>query len=132
MVCIYCSGPTQVTNSRLQKRSNQVWRRRQCRECQAVFTTIESVDTSQALSVQSANGLTPFSREILLLSVYDSLRHRKTAVSDATALTGTIIGKLRPHIQDGAITRNQIVKTTAEVLDRFDKAAAVSYRAFHP
>lgn len=74
----------------------------------------------------------PFSREKLLLSIYDSLRHRKTAVTDATALTETIWSKLYPRISDATLPRELIVQIAIEVLKRFDKAAATSYAAFHP
>lgn len=132
MVCIYCGSDTQVTNSRHQKRANQVWRRRKCLNCGALFSTTEGADTSQALSVQKKNGLEPFSRDMLLLSVYDSLRHRKTALQDATALTSTIISALTPLADNAVIERDVIVTITTTVLGRFDKPAAISYSAFHP
>jgi transcriptional repressor NrdR len=132
MVCIYCGQPTKVTNSRLQKKANQVWRRRQCTVCGAVFTTLEGVDTAQALRVRKNGAYKPFQRDMLLLSVYDSLRHRKTASEDATALTATIMGRLLPKIREAALERDDIVSSSAEVLGRFDKAAATHYSAFHP
>lgn len=119
-------------NSRHQKRTNSVWRRRKCLSCGAVFTTLEAVDASQALSVRNQRRYEPFYRDTLLLSVYESLRHRKTAITDATALTGTILGRLYPHVQEAVIDRDEIVKATQETLNRFDKAAATSYAAFHP
>ncbi|HTE22725.1 MAG TPA: hypothetical protein VK674_06860 [Candidatus Limnocylindria bacterium] len=109
-----------------------MWRRRQCSSCKAVFTTIEGVDATQALRVSSNKRYEPFSRDKLLLSIYDSLRHRKTATEDATAITATILSHLYPFITDTVLVRDDIAKTTALVLGRFDKAAATSYRAFHP
>jgi transcriptional repressor NrdR len=132
MVCIYCGSDTQVANSRLQKKVNQVWRRRRCLTCQAVFTTNETVDATQALRIYRNGQYEPFLRDTLLLSLYDSLRHRKSAVSDATALTATIIAKLYPMVRDATLERNQIADVTSEVLNRFDKVAATHYRAFHP
>jgi transcriptional repressor NrdR len=131
MVCVYCSSETKVVNSRHQKKANQVWRRRECQSCGAVFTTLEGVDATQALRFQNAKHSEPFSRDKLLLSVYDSLRHRKTATEDATALTGTIMTGLYAFIQNATIQRDAVVEITATVLERFDKAAATSYRAFH-
>jgi transcriptional regulator NrdR family protein len=131
MVCTFCGNPTQVINSRNRKRLNQKWRRRQCKECGAVFTTIEIVDTASALRAQRGNDYEPFLRDKVFLSLYDSLRHRKTAVEDATALTETIMGILTSH---GAplIDRDEIVKVSVEVLQRFDKVAAALYQALHP
>lgn len=132
MVCIYCSGQTQVINSRHQKRLNSVWRRRKCTNCEAIFSTIEQADAARALRVSSHNGLEPFSREKLLISLYDSLRHRKTAIEDATALIGTIESLILPHVSSAAINRDTIIEITAGVLKRFDRVAATHYEAFHP
>ena len=132
MVCIYCSSETKVTNSRHQKRLNQVWRRRKCLSCGAIFSTLEGANTSQALSVLKKNGLEPFSRDTLFVSVYDSLRHRKTVLGDATALTSTIISTLTPLATDAVVDRDVIVTITTTVLQRFDKPAASHYQAFHP
>ncbi len=131
MVCIYCSGKTDVFNSRHQKRLNQVWRRRRCMVCNAAFTTIEAADPSQTVRVRRNSHLEPLSREVILLSVYDSLRHRKTAVHDATALTATIVSTLYNLASNAVIERDQIVEATAAVLERFDTVAATHYRAFH-
>lgn len=132
MVCIYCGGNTKVTNSRLQKRANQIWRRRQCLDCQATFTTEEQAVTDTSLLVSSPKRVEPFSREKLLLSVYEALRHRKTAISDATALCDTVWTQLQPQITAAQLTRRQIVETTHKILKRFDKAGATVYLAFHP
>ena len=132
MVCIYCGGDTKVTNSRGQKKSNQIWRRRQCLNCLAVFSTEERAVTDNSLLFARLKRVEPFSREKLLLSVYDALRHRKTAITDATALCDTIWHKLPAHIQGAQIQRDDLVKATHAVLQRFDRAGATAYLAFHP
>lgn len=132
MVCIYCGSDTSVTNSRHQKRQNQVWRRRYCASCSSTFTTLEKTDLFTALSVADKNHYKPFLRDKLFLSLYDSLKHRKTALNDATALTDTIISKLMLCIKDGRVENSMIAKTALDVLNRFDKAAATSYAAYHP
>lgn len=133
MVCIYCGSQTSVTNSRLQKRANQVWRRRQCVSCGANFTTHEIVDLGSGIAVQrSAKEIKPFSRDRLFTSVYDSLRHREDALGDATALTLTIIGQLLPHVNDGRLERDVIATVTNAVLERFDMTASTIYSAYHP
>lgn len=132
MVCIHCCSETKVTNSRPQKRNNQVWRRRECHNCYAVFTTEESVQYSGAWTVRSKTGsLQPFSRDKLLVSLLRSLEHRKTALDDATALVETIIKKLASTVNNGKIETAQIVQITQVALNRFDSAASVSYSAFH-
>lgn len=133
MVCIYCSSPTGVVNSRLQKKANQVWRRRQCDSCGSIFTTHESVDLYTAIMVSKpTQPLEAFSRDKLFISIYDSLRHRKSALSDAEALTVTIITKLRGVLQNGVLNSDQLITVTNETLENFDKTAATVYRAYHP
>ncbi len=131
MVCTYCGSETKVSNSRRQKKSNQVWRRRQCRDCQAVFTTTEGVDLAQAWHVKNGKALRPFSRDKLLISLYNSCSHRKTALSDAQGLTDTVIRKLTPYLKDGALTTGDIINVAQVALNRFDAAASVHYQAFH-
>jgi transcriptional regulator NrdR family protein len=133
MVCVYCGHKTQVTNSRSQKRLQAVWRRRQCLNCDAIFTTQEQADLGSSVGFLNKQGVVePFNRQTLFLSLYDSLRHRSTAQQDATALTATVISKLLPLIEQAQLDRTTVVKTAAPVLKRFDSVAAVSYGAFHP
>jgi transcriptional repressor NrdR len=131
MVCIYCGNKTKVTNSRSSAKAFTTWRRRECVECNAVVTTRERIDPSGALRVKKDNDLQPFSRDILFLSVYNSLRHRKTSQKDADELTGTILGFLYRRNVKGILNRKDIIEVSAETLKRFDKAAAVTYRAYH-
>jgi transcriptional regulator NrdR family protein len=133
MVCIQCGADTQVSNSRLQKRVNHVWRRRKCLNCGLVFTTTEETDLRGSVTVRDRDGrLAPFSRDRLLLSIHASLQHRPAATGDASALADTIIARLLVQMQHSVIEDTSIVNTVAVVLSRFDKAAAVHYQAFHP
>lgn len=133
MVCIYCGGSTQVSNSRLQKRNNAVWRRRACANCQAIFTTIESTDLSSAVMVNGPKGrLTPFNRDRLLISVHESCKHRQNALDDALALTQTIVGDIIKTLgTTGAIEKEVISTVSYAVLERFDPVAATVYAAYH-
>ncbi|HSW85451.1 MAG TPA: hypothetical protein VLF79_02455 [Candidatus Saccharimonadales bacterium] len=132
MVCVYCGNKTKVFNSRLQKRNNQVWRRRQCSSCHAVFTTEETIDYGGSWTVKSKSGvITPFSREKLVMSLFRSCQHRKGALSDASALTDTIINKLHLQRLSGSIDTDFISHTAQVALNRFDKAASVHYQAWH-
>jgi transcriptional regulator NrdR family protein len=83
--------------------------------------------------VASPGGLhTAFSRDKLLLSLHSCLKHRKTALEDASALSETVIQKLLTHVDDGTLDAKQISSTVSVVLARFDKPASVAYQAFHP
>jgi len=132
MVCIYCRNSTQVVNSRLQKKSNNIWRRRKCLVCAAVFTTQEHAALSSGFVVAKPGVVnpSPFHREILFLSIVEACGHRQRSAEDAIGLTETIISLL-PFSGQGAITTDQIAKIAYEVLSRFDKVAATYYRAYH-
>jgi transcriptional repressor NrdR len=132
MVCIQCGGETAVTNSRHQKRLNQVWRRRHCKNCGSVFTTEESASYGGSWAVQGRSGvLSPFSRDKLLLSLHRSLQHRESALNDASALADTIIKKLSSSIKEGRLESQQVKQAVQVALNRFDKPASVHYAAFH-
>ena len=133
MVCIHCGGKTQVINSRHQKRSNQVWRRRHCLICKSTFTTQESTEYTLAWQVKNRSSrLEPFSRDKLFLSIWNSLQHRKTALTDASGLTDTVIKKLLQEVEAATLGSPSIARAVFVALNRFDKVAATHYQAFHP
>jgi transcriptional regulator NrdR family protein len=133
MVCLYCGAPTQVVNSRLQRRSNHIWRRRKCLACSAIFTTEEHPELTGAVMVKQTDGkLAAFSRDKLYISIYEACRHRESAVRDATALTLVVVGDLLKHIKDGQLARDELTIITHRALKRFDTAAATYYTAYHP
>jgi transcriptional regulator NrdR family protein len=132
MVCVHCYGDTQVVNSRPQKRNNNIWRRRVCLRCKSIFSTHESADYSSIWRVRAVTGvLEPFSRDKLLLSLFVSLQHRKTALTDAAGLAETAISKLQEHATDAVISYKDIIQVSQVALNRFDKAASTHYQAFH-
>jgi len=133
MVCIHCGSKTRVINSRSQKRLNQIWRRRQCTVCKSVFTSEESAHHGAAWAVRDRSGhIRPFSRDKLFLSLYESCRHRPSALADATGLTATVIAKLLPLVNDSLLESRVIAHAALVALNRFDGAASVQYQAFHP
>ena len=132
MVCIYCGSQTQVVNSRLQKRLNQVWRRRRCVQCKNVITSHELIELGTSVAVRRQEQINPFNRDLLFISMYESCKHRSTAAQDASALVQTVLSLLQPQIVEGVLNRDQIAETTATVLERFDQAAATMYKAYHP
>ena len=108
------------------------WRRRQCLQCKALTTSIESVDLASAFRVRTEAALAPFSRDILFVSIYESCKHRKTALQDATELTATIITTLPTIHKKSVIEHSDLVQTIHQTLQRFDTIAATLYLAFHP
>ncbi len=131
MVCIYCGGKTSVGNSRMQKRANSTWRRRVCSDCGATVTTIEKIDLETAVTVLDKKASRPFSRDKLMISIFESCKHRKDAQKAASGLTDTILGQLYPLITAGSLGKDDIRDVTSQVLARFDRAAGVHYQAYH-
>ena len=138
MVCIYCGSKTQVTNSRHQRRANQTWRRRECINCRAIFTTEEQAKLGEHWLVEHKNSkdsqkskFEAFERDVLFLSLYESLKHRNAPVKEAKDLTDTVISKLASTVRDGRLQTETIAQVCLVALNRFDKAAATSYEAFH-
>lgn len=133
MNCVYCKNDTKVINSRHQKRPNKVWRRRHCGTCQSTFTSVETPKLDSILLFNDKKGAPePFLRDKLLISLYKCLSHRKTAQTDATALTDTIIGKLNSKFTNATIDRDITVDIVIDTLNNFDKPSAVQYAAYHP
>lgn len=132
MVCPYCGQKTHVTNSRHQKRNNQVWRRRQCANCLVVFTSLETLDLGGSLMVEKNGALRPFVNDFLFVEVLMSLSDRKSPYIDARELTNTIIQELLKQPNLPVISTKAIGVTTAGVLRRFDKRAWHRYTAEHP
>jgi transcriptional repressor NrdR len=131
MVCAYCGNETKVTNSRLQKRNNQVWRRRQCLRCSAIFTTHEAIDLSQALLVDLGASTQPFLADKLFTDVLAALKDHRGRYIAAREITSTVTKNLLKNRQSPSFGPKAISNATAEVLKRFDKRAWLRYVAEH-
>lgn len=131
MVCIYCGQETKVVNSRLQKRNNQVWRRRQCLACGAIFTTHEGVKLESALIVARNGQNQPFLADLLLKELMDALKHRPDVYTASREVLGTIVRRLLSLPQRPVFTPQDVTNVTSEVLKRFDKRAHLRYVAEH-
>lgn len=133
MECVYCTGSTRVVNSRRQKKTSSIWRRRACRSCSSIFTTLEKPALDQALRVvNGSGGLSPFDNNQLFVDIYLSLGHRRNPVQDAGAITNTVIMKLLKEVKNATVSSSSIKQLTATTLKNFDKAAFVQYVAFYP
>lgn len=132
MVCFYCNQSSSVINSRPNKRSRQIWRRRRCDSCKRVWSTYETADYATVYVVKSSTGaLTPLSRDKLFISIYKSCQHRPTATADASDLATTVMNHL-PDIQiDGMIEASALKQIMSRTLQRFDSVAGIHYDAFH-
>lgn len=132
MVCPYCDGKSRVINSRSHNNGRGVWRRRHCAVCNAVWTTSENSElaSTHRVSDGTSKAFSAFSRDVLFISIKDSLQHRKTAVYDAGELTDTIIGKVL-SLKCPEIPARDLAGIVHSVLLRFDPTAAAVYHAKH-
>ena len=129
MRCPYCQSDTKVTNSRSRAKGAQVWRRRECTNCHSIWTTHEVIDPSTSHRVKdSHNRLQPFSRDKLFVSLLDALRHRKTALADATALTDTVLARVLA-LKSAEITKQELTEIAHQTIKTFDSTAAAVYQA---
>src|SRR2546423_1561441 len=132
MVCLYCGSDTSVTNSRLQKRNNQVWRRRQCKACGAVFTTHEAVDLTNSLLVDSGGSVQPFLPDMLFTELLLALKDRIDSYVAAREATSTVVKRLLELPEKPLFHPSQITVAAGAVLSRLDRRAWLRYAAEHP
>lgn len=130
MVCMYCGGKTRVFNSRRQSRNNNVWRRRRCLSCGAVFTSVEAPDLTSSLSVNRLGVYEPFQPDFLYSELLIALKGRKDRYIAARELSNIIIRNLIKD-EGAAFTPQQINQAASKVLKRFDKRAYARYEAEH-
>lgn len=82
--------------------------------------------------IKSIGGLKPLERDTLLLTVYESCKHRQKALEESSHLTNTIIGNVLQQIDtDGTIEQEKLHTIVRQVLERFDPAAATIYKAYN-
>jgi len=81
---------------------------------------------------RNTHELTPFIRDNLFISIYEACKHRPSALSNANALTQTVMGLLREHIHEGTVERDTITYVVTTALERFDATAGAVYKAYHP
>lgn len=131
MVCPFCTQDTEVINSRPQKRTNSVWRRRHCTACGRIFTSIEKADLGKSVRVKKRAGvLQPFSEAKLLVSLYKALEHHKNAAEVASELSNGITASLMRFTNGPVIPSTAIAHQVIVVLKRFDAAAAIRYKSY--
>lgn len=129
--CPYCASSSFVNNSRATAKGTQTWRRRECSRCHSIWSTKEAVDLSKShVFIAPKNTSQPFSRDMLFVSLIDSLKHRKTALADATALTDTILSLILAQ-KSAKVSRDVLIGIVYPTLKRFDKTAAEVYRSTH-
>lgn len=132
MFCIKCLNPTtQVNNSRPNKKTPSIWRRRTCTRCHSTFTTYETPSLADCKPILLPDGTTTtFSLSRLAVSISGAFSHDvHKAKYDCLPLAQTVEAKL--ITSQLVISTDIIAQTTYETLRRFDELAAIQYAAKH-
>ncbi len=132
MICVYCGEKTKVVNSRQQRRNNNVWRRRRCQKCLAVFTTQESPDLASTLMVNQNGAYRPFLSDLVYTEILLALQDRKNCYTEAREITSTVIRNLLKLPSSPVFEPKQISQEISKVLKRFNKRSWMRYVAEHP
>lgn len=137
MICPFClHTKTHIYNSRATAKLNVTWRRRRCLKCSKPFSTRETVDLSNLLSVVPKKDATirPFSYLKLLSSIARALDHLPETIDEkAHWLAQTVQRKLLENAaqESQKIHIEQIAEYTAAALRHYDYPAYVKYASSH-
>ena len=128
MVCPYCRAKTRVTNSRAQLRRYQVWRRRQCKQCQAIVTSYERLAPESVVSVNLADGRKlPLAEIAIGGPIYSALNSIDQAEA-AAALTHSCLVKIF-DTRRAEIDQDQLDRIIYRTLKPYNPRAALRYLA---
>lgn len=132
MFCINCfHSSTNVSNSRPQKKTPQIWRRRTCANCGKTFTTYERPSLADNKPVTLSSGKTEqFNSGRLIISISSSFIHdQEKAKRDPLWIARTVEDTLSTDKEP--LTPQRIARETHETLKRYDEIAAIQYAAKH-
>src|SRR5581483_4653519 len=113
------------------KRNNQIWRRRKCSKCQAIFTSHEAIDLSSTLLVE-CEGPKPFIEDLLYSDLQTALKHRPDSYGAAREASYTVIKELLKLSNKPLFKPTDISRVAYGVLEKLDQRGALRYRADHP
>jgi len=127
MICIKCThNDTQVVNSRMNKKTASVWRRRRCPSCRAVFSTYEQPAQNAYPIVENRGSKCTFSIPRLAASIQTDMSPSNDQADIAYALASTTAQKLlidRPR----SLTSRDISKVAYNTIKAYDPACGVRY-----
>lgn len=131
MVCPFCFyKKTRVYNTRGGTQLNAVWRRRECPNCTAQFTTYEKAAIDSILTIKEGKELIPFSHALLLLELVKVCDHREDLDKTVIYLADTIEQKLFRQLaktENKIITRDDIFYAISKTLELYDPIAHIKY-----
>ncbi len=129
---LFVLSTTRVTNSRFFKRQNTVWRRRQTPDG-VVFTTRETVDLENLLTIEKKTGESEYKPGKLYLSLLNACDHMDDSVDVAWQIKNTIEEKLLTHVEeDFRLSTSVIAELALDTLKMFNTTAYVKYASYQP
>lgn len=112
MKCPFCgSYQVYVINSRSTKGELQIWRRRECRECNKKFTTHETIDLSHLIVVKKSGKKERFSRAKLYSGIFWSTHGVKLADRQR------IVDKITSRVEKEILSLKRKVISTNDIAD---------------
>lgn len=137
MKCNVCnSGKLEVVNSRKHPSSPSVWRRRECSNCQLIFTTKELPDYDRALKIaygKRKKDLIAFNKIALLTKLFASGGHLQKQ-DDLFWLAETIASKsFKTAAANGFIISGSDYRSIVlETLQAYDMLLSANFEARNP
>ena len=131
MKCPFCQNKdTGVKDSRCVNHGTSIRRRRSCSQCNAKFTTLESIQL-KALKVLKQDGTCQeFDNHKLKRSIEVAMRKRPTSKENVDKLINSVMQRLE-NSHSAKITTKLIGKTVMDALFLFDKVAFVRFASVY-
>jgi len=135
MECPFCgSSQLSVVNSRPTKSNSQIWRRRQCIKCNAVFSTYERINLSYLIVQKKSGTHQKYSRAKLYAGIYHSMLDKKNADRGTlSVLSENITNEIEQKIlklRKKVITTNEVKKIVCIVLSYKSPDSLLRYIAY--
>ncbi len=132
MNCPFCkSEETIVKNTRQTHKGLSLWRRRQCLECQTIFTTYEKISLSYLKVVKANNSRVYYNRAKLYSSIYHStLLLKNVDRGEMGDFAEKITNQIEKSIIDKKvkeITSKAIYSTATKILKKYNTGVYLSY-----
>jgi transcriptional repressor NrdR len=131
MRCAFCAHPdTRVVDTRITEDGMQVRRRRECPECNARFSTFETVELKLPLIIKRDGRREPFVETKLRGGVERAFEKRKVALAQIDDIIDSVIRKLRTA-GERELPASQLGAWVMQALKNVDQVAYVRFASVY-
>lgn len=131
MKCPHCQSPdTKVLDTRTQKGGESTRRRRECENCQARFTTIETIVINLPMVVKKDGRREPYSPEKLLGGIKAACQKRPISSSRIEQMVESVTAWVVEH-SDREVTTDMIGHNVMGELKKIDEVAYVRFASVY-